>query len=177
VYAQTAISVGRLLAAEGIRVVYGGSAVGLMGLLADAVLEGGGEVVGVIPRGLFRREVAHTGLTELREVRSMHERKQTMFDLADGFVALPGGLGTLEELSEIASWAQLGIHTKPIATLDVSGFWSPFHAFLDHAAASGFITPANLRLVVNVATVPELLPTLRRYQAPDADKWIELDET
>ena len=165
-FAATATGLGRLLAANHIRLVYGGSSVGLMGLVADAALAHQGEVVGVIPRGLLSREVAHTGLTELVEVDTMHERKLAMFERSDAFVALPGGLGTLEELSEIVSWAQLGIHTKPIATLDVAGFWQPLHAFVRHAADSGFVHAANTTLIANVTDVGSLLDTLRCYRAP-----------
>jgi len=175
-FAAAARSLGEMLARSGIAVVYGGAAAGLMGVLADAALAAGGRVVGVIPRHLFGREIAHPGLTELVEVGSMHERKQAMFELADAFVALPGGLGTLEELTEIATWAQLGLHGKPIATLDVGGYWAPFHAFLRGAAASGFMKEENLRLIANVAAVSEVLPALRAYSAPRVGKWIGLDE-
>src|SRR5215213_9813024 len=165
-YAEAAGDLGRLLAAQGIRLVYGGGAVGLMGILADAALEGGGEVVGVLPKGLFSREVGHAGLTELREVGSMHERKQHMFDLADAFVALPGGLGTLEELAEVATWAQLGIHEKPVVVIDVDSFWTPFLGFLDDLLARGFLAARSRRLVVRIGAVDELLPALRRYRPP-----------
>jgi uncharacterized protein (TIGR00730 family) len=176
-YAATAVAVGRLLAEHHIRLVYGGGAVGLMGTLADAALDAGGEVIGVIPTGLFRKEIGHIGLTELIEVGSMHERKRTMFELSDAFVALPGGLGTLEELFEVATWGQLGIHDKPIATLDVLDFWSPLHAFLRHAAARGFMKRANLDLIAGVVELDRLLPTLRAYEVPYSDKWIGADET
>jgi uncharacterized protein (TIGR00730 family) len=164
IFAAHAVAVGRLLATNRIRLVYGGSSVGLMGQLADSALAEGGEVVGVIPRGLFSREVAHTGLTELVEVDTMHQRKLAMFERSDAFVALPGGLGTLEELSEIVSWAQLGIHSKPIATLDVAGFWQPFHAFVRQAADRGFVSAANTAIISNVTTVESLLDALRSYQ-------------
>jgi uncharacterized protein (TIGR00730 family) len=159
-FAEAARKLGALLAAEGIRLVYGGAAVGLMGILADAALDAGGEVVGVIPRNLFQQEVPHRRLTEMIEVASMHERKQRMADLADAFVALPGGLGTLEELTEMATWAQIGLHRKPIATLDVNGYWSPFHQFLRAAAGNGLMRHENLGLIRNVATIDELLPAL-----------------
>jgi uncharacterized protein (TIGR00730 family) len=167
-FAAAARSLGEALARSGIALVYGGAAVGLMGVLADAALAAHGRVIGVIPRDLFSREVPHPGLTELVEVGSMHERKQAMFELADAFVALPGGLGTLEELTEIATWAQLGLHGKPIATLDVGGYWAPFHAFLRSAAGNGFMKEENLRLIANVGAVGEVLPRVR--------KWIGLDE-
>ncbi len=169
-YAEAARSVGRLLAEHGIRLVYGGASVGLMGAMADAAIEAGGQVVGVIPRGLFSREVPHRGLTELVEVGSMHERKQTMSDLSDAFVALPGGLGTFEELFEVLSWAHLGIHDKPIATFDVDDFWEPVRALLRHTVSLGFIQPAKLALIVNVTRLEDLLPALRAYRAqPAAD--------
>jgi uncharacterized protein (TIGR00730 family) len=149
--------------------VYGGGAVGLMGVVADAALGAGGEVVGLIPRGLFRREVAHPGLTELVEVATMHERKQGMFERSDAFVALPGGLGTIEEVVEVATWAQLGIHDKPVATLDVGGYWRPLHDLLRSAAAAGFLPPGNLALVADVTRLDDLLPTLRSHVVPAAD--------
>lgn len=157
-YTDAAREVGALLAREGIELVYGGGSVGLMGVVADAALAGGGTVVGCIPRRLFRAEVAHPALTELVEVTSMHERKMAMFERADAFLALPGGLGTLEELTETATWAQIGLHSKPMATLDVDGFWSPFHAMLDEFVDKGFLKRSP---IVNVATVEEILPALR----------------
>ena len=147
-----------------------------MGVTADAVLEAGGNVVGVIPKGLFRREIGHPGLTELIEVGSMHERKQKMFELSDAFVALPGGLGTLEELTEMATWAQLGIHDKPIVTLDVAGYWQPFHALLGAAVDCGFMIGENLKLIANVETVDQVIPTLRAYEIPYTDKWLDLEQ-
>ncbi len=148
-----------------------------MGVVADAALAAGGAVIGVIPKGLFRREIGHPGLTELFEVASMHERKQKMFELADGFVALPGGLGTLEELTEMATWGQLGIHAKPIVTLDVAGYWEPFHAFLATAVDAGFMPRENLQLIVNVDRLDQVIPTLESYDVPYADKWLELDQS
>jgi hypothetical protein len=176
-FAEAARSLGELLAGSGITLVYGGAAVGLMGVLADAALSAGGEVVGVIPRHLFGREIAHPGLTELIEVGSMHERKLKMSELADAFVALPGGLGTLEELTEMATWGQLGMHRKPIATLDVAGYWGAFHAFLAQAVGHGFMKPGNLGLIENVASVADLLPALRAYAPPQVGKWIGADDT
>ncbi|MDQ1393749.1 MAG: hypothetical protein QOF30_2726 [Acidimicrobiaceae bacterium] len=146
-----------------------------MAAVADATLDAGGKVIGVIPRGLFRSEIAHQRLTELVEVASMHERKQKMFELADAFVALPGGLGTFEELTEMATWAQLGIHNKPMLTLDVHGYWEPFHALLHAAADGGFMKQDNRRLIVNVEHVDDVIPTLQTYEVPFVDKWIDLD--
>jgi uncharacterized protein (TIGR00730 family) len=167
---------GVLLAEHRITLVYGGGAVGLMGTVANAALDAGGTVIGVIPKGLFRREIGHVRLTELIEVTSMHERKQKMFELADAFVALPGGLGTAEELTEMATWAQLGIHGKPIVTLDVAGYWEPFHTFLRASVAAGFMRQDNLRLVVNVERVDAILPAIQAYDVPYTDKWLDIDQ-
>src|SRR3954449_8956299 len=141
VYAHAARELGALLAARGIGVVYGGGKVGLMGALADAAMAAGGEVTGVIPRALLEREVGHRGVTSLRVVESMHQRKALMADLADAFVALPGGIGTLEELFEVFTWAHLGIHRKPLGVLDVARFYGPLEAMLDHAVEQGFLRP------------------------------------
>lgn len=149
-YLAAAQTLGRTLAERGVRLVYGGARVGLMGAVADAALASGGEVVGVIPRALEEREIAHTGLSELRVVGSMHERKAVMSDLSDGFVVLPGGLGTLEELFEVWTWAELGVHDKPCGVLDVAGYYAPLIAFLDHGVREGFVRPAQrARLVVD----------------------------
>jgi uncharacterized protein (TIGR00730 family) len=157
-YAEAAGQLGELLARDRIELVYGGGSVGLMGVLANAALAAGGRVVGVIPRSMFRVEVAHPGVTELVEVTSMHERKMEMFHRADGFVALPGGLGTLEELTETATWHQIGLHDKPIVTVDVDGFWQPFHEMLGRFVELGFMKRSPIR---SVATVEEILPALR----------------
>ncbi len=176
-YAEAAQALGGLLARNGLTLVYGGAEVGLMGVLADAALAAGGRVVGVIPRDLVDREIAHPNLTELVEVGSMHDRKLRMFELADAFVAMPGGLGTLEELTEMATWAQLGIHCKPIVTLDVNGYWEPFHAFLREAVRHGFMKQENMDLIGRVGTVREVLPALRAYAPPRVDKLLEPDST
>ncbi len=176
-FAEAARDLGTILARHRITLVYGGGAVGLMGVLADAALAAGGDVVGVIPRGLFRRDLPHQGLTRLIEVGSMHDRKQKMFELADAFVALPGGLGTLEELTEIATWSQLGLHHKPIATLDVGGYWRHYHALLHEAVGSGFMKPAHLALIVEVGDIADLLSALRSYSAPRVEKRVDLEET
>jgi uncharacterized protein (TIGR00730 family) len=174
--AQLARDLGTHVAASGLTLIYGGGAVGLMGVLADAALDAGGTVIGVIPSGVFTREVAHRGLTQLIEVASMHERKRCMYELADAFVALPGGLGTFEELAETATWAQLGIHRKPIATLDVDGFWDPLHELFARAASEGYLRSSNLALVIRVHQLAELLPALRSYEVPHVEKWIELGD-
>ena len=175
-HVEVAAELGRVLAAAGVRLVYGGGSVGVMGALADAVLAEGGRVVGVLPRGLFRREVAHQGLTELHEVGSMHERKQLMFDLADAFVALPGGLGTLEELAEVTTWAQLGIHAKPIAVLDVGGFWTPLLDFLDSLVVEGFLPETSRQLILQVEAVDRLLDALAAYEPRPAESALTPDE-
>lgn len=148
---------GRLLAERQIELVYGGAHAGLMGVLADAVLAGGGRVIGVIPQALVGRELAHTGLTELRIVHSMHERKAVMASLSDGFVALPGGIGTLEELFEVWTWSQLGLHEKPCALLDLEGFYRGLSAFLDHVVSEGFLKPAQRQALIVDAHAGSLL--------------------
>ena len=147
-FAAAAKNLGGLLAARGIGLVYGGGRVGLMGVLADAVLAAGGSVTGVIPRGLYSAEIAHAGLTDLRVVPSMHERKATMAALADGFLALPGGLGTFEELLEVLTWLQLGIHRKPVALLDVEDYWRGLRLLLDDAVAGGFVEADRAALLL-----------------------------
>lgn len=175
--ARATIHLGRLLAERDVELVYGGGAVGLMGLLADTVLDGGGRVVGVIPTGLFSREVPHTGLSELAEVGSMHERKALMYERSDAFCALPGGLGTLEELAEITTWGQLGLHRKPIGVLNVDGFYDPLLALLDRAVTDGLLKPKNRQLIVDRTGPEDLLAALAGYDAPAEPKWIDLDET
>jgi len=177
-YAAAALGLGAALARAGIGLVYGGGSVGLMGILADAVLAGGGEVIGVIPRALATREIAHHGLADLRVVESMHERKALMTELADGFVALPGGLGTLEELLEVVTWAQLGLHAKPIAVLNVAGYFDRLLALLDHAIAERFVHPDHRTLVLAAPDVDALLETLRRARPAAARrKWLTLAES
>src|SRR4030095_7367899 len=147
-YATSAAQLGRVLAERGIGLVYGGGRVGLMGQLADAALAAGGEVIGVIPQALLEREIAHRGLTQLRVVDSMHARKALMGELAGGFIALPGGVGTLEELFEVWSWATLGLHRKPCGLLDVGGFFAPLAEFLDRQGRAGFLPPASRAVLV-----------------------------
>jgi uncharacterized protein (TIGR00730 family) len=150
--------------------------VGLMGELADACLAHGGRVIGVIPVGLFSREVGHTGITELHEVESMHERKRLMYDLADAFVALPGGLGTLEELAEVATWSQLGLHAKPIVLLDVESFWDPLVGQLDRMVMTALLKPANRELIQRAQTPDEALELLATAELPYVEKWITAEE-
>jgi uncharacterized protein (TIGR00730 family) len=168
---------GRALVEAGVTLVYGGGGVGLMGVLADTVLGSGGEVIGVIPKALVRREVAHAGLSDLRVVGSMHERKALMSELSEGFVALPGGIGTLEEFFEVLSWAQLGVHSKPCGLLDIEYYYEPLLAFLDQAVARGFLSEEH-RSMVLVETEPELLlEAFARYEAPEVAEWIDQTET
>ncbi|MGH9092677.1 MAG: TIGR00730 family Rossman fold protein [Acidimicrobiales bacterium] len=164
-YAADAAALGTLLARRGLRLVYGGAHVGTMGALADAALAAGGEVVGVIPGHMAREEVAHGGLTELRVVGTMHERKATMARLADGFVALPGGLGTLDELAEILTWAQLGLHAKPVGLLDRHGFFDPLLRFLDGAVADGFVRAHHRDLLLTGRAPEPLLEAMAVRQA------------
>ena len=166
-YATAATAVGEGLARRGIQLVYGGGRLGLMGSVADGALAAGGRVVGVIPRGLVDRELAHTGVSELRVVETLHERKAVMGELSDAFIALPGGLGTLEELAEVLSWAQLDLHTKPIGLLDVGGYFAPFEAFLDHAVAEGFIAERHRRLLLVDDDLDRLLAAFAEWRAPD----------
>lgn len=171
-YRETAEQLGETLARRGITLVYGGGSVGLMGVIADAALKAGGRVVGVIPRGLFGREIAHRGVTELLEVDSMHERKRIMYDLADGFIALPGGLGTLEELAEAATWSQLGIHKKPLLLLDVDGFWGPLISMLDRMVTVGLLKSGNRSLVKRAASVDLALTMLETTEPVSVERWI-----
>ena len=164
---------GRLLASRGQRLVYGGGRVGLMGALADGALAGGGEVVGVIPEAMVGRELAHEGITDLRVVDSMHERKATMAELADAFVALPGGIGTLEELFEIWTWGQLGLHRKPCGLLDLDGYYAQLLAFLGHAEASGFIGADTMRLLVVERDPERLLAELASRHVPPAPRLLD----
>ncbi|MCY0387729.1 TIGR00730 family Rossman fold protein [Robbsia sp. Bb-Pol-6] len=170
-YREAATALGQALAAAGITLVYGGGRVGLMGRIADAVLAAGGRAIGVIPQLLVDREVAHTGLSELHVVADMHERKRMMADLCDGFIAMPGGAGTLEELFEVYTWAQLGYHNKPIGLLNVAGFYDPLLAMLRHTAQEGFLRESFVDLLVVENQVPALLAALRERKPVTIDKW------
>lgn len=169
-YAEAARALGGELARRGLGMVYGGSSTGLMGAAADAALAAGGEVIGVMPRGLFRREVAHLELTELREVGSMHERKALMADLADGFIALPGGYGTFDELFEIVTWAQIGISDKPIGLLDVADYFAPLVALVEHAAREGFVPASHMALLTRESDPATLLDRLATYTPPRRER-------
>lgn len=174
-YTEAAIALGQELVARGLGLVYGGSSVGLMGVVAGAVLVSGGEVIGVLPRGLFQREVAHQHLTELHEVSSMHERKALMSDLADGFIALPGGFGTFDELFEIITWAQLGLHTKPVGLLNAANYFEPLLALVRHATGEGFIPPRHASLLLHENSPARLLDRFAAYTPPArSPKWTEL---
>ncbi len=172
-YAQAARDLGRLLATSGIGLVYGGAGRGLMGVIADEVLAAGGTVQGVIPKALLAKEIAHPRLDALHVVHSMHERKSMMAELSDGFVALPGGLGTLEEIVEMLTWAQLGIHTKPCGLLNVGGYYDGLLAYFDHAVAELFVKPAHREMLLVDADAGRLLAQFREYVAPHAGKWLE----
>lgn len=177
VYAERAAAMGRYLAESGRRVVYGGGRTGLMGALAEGALGAGGEVIGIMPRHLVDREVAHTGLTELHVVHSMHERKALLAELSDGFLAMPGGLGTMEELFEIWTWGQLGLHRKPYGLLQVNGFFTPLLAFLDHAVGEGFIARHNRDLLVVDEEPAALVARMEAVQPPALARWMTRDET
>jgi len=177
VHADIARQVGALLAENGIRLVYGGGNVGLMGVVADAVMAAGGTVLGVIPVGLFKTEQGHRGITELIEVGSMHERKARMAVEAEGFLALPGGLGTLEELAEILTWAQLGIHSHPVGVLNIDGFWDPILGFLDGAVEAGFMRPTNRSLLREIRSVDEILAVFGAGDAAAAAPLLDIDQS
>ncbi|MFL5775487.1 MAG: TIGR00730 family Rossman fold protein [Chloroflexota bacterium] len=165
-YIEAATLLGTTLARRGIEVVYGGGRLGLMGAVADAALAAGGRVTGVIPAGLVDRELAHRGVSDLRIVATLHERKAVMAELSDAFVALPGGLGTLEELSEVLSWAQLGLHGKPIGALDVADYFGPLIRYLDHAVAEGFVSDRHRDLLLVDADLNRLLARLEAWDPP-----------
>lgn len=171
-YANAARALAEIFVKSNAGLVYGGSSTGIMGVLADTVLAGGGTVCGVIPKSLLRKEVAHTGLTELHIVDSMHARKSMMATLSDGFIALPGGFGTLEEIIEILTWAQLRFHSKPCGLLNVNGYFDHLLAYLDHAEAEGFLRPAHRKMVLVSKNPAELIRRFESYRAPNTEKWL-----
>jgi uncharacterized protein (TIGR00730 family) len=173
IYTERAIALGTRMAKDGITLVYGGGNVGLMGVVADAVLDAGGEVIGVIPEQLVNWEVAHKGLTKLEVVASMHERKARMFDLSDGFVALPGGFGTLDEMFEMLTWRQLGIGDKPCAFFDVDGFYSPLMGMLDRMVAERFLHPEQREDLWHGDDLDAMLAWMQAYTPAKADKWMD----
>ncbi|MDH1265587.1 TIGR00730 family Rossman fold protein [Pseudomonas sp. GD03944] len=173
IYRQAAEALGRHLAEQGVRVIYGGGAVGLMGVVADAAMAAGGEVVGIIPQSLERAEIGHTGLTRLEVVDTMHTRKARMAELSDAFIALPGGLGTLEELFEVWTWGQLGYHSKPLGLLDVNGFYAKLGDFLDHLVQERFVRAEHRGMLQLSETPDDLLHKLRHWQPSVAPKWVD----
>jgi len=176
IYTEAAQAFGRALVASNLALVYGGGKVGLMGVIADTVMAGGGRAIGVIPELLVDKEVGHAGLTELHVVPDMHQRKKMMADFADAFVALPGGAGTLEELFEVYTWAQLGYHRKPVGILNIGGFYDPLMALLDHTVREGFMREAYREMLQTDSDPAALIAKLQRYHAPEKDKWADLRE-
>jgi uncharacterized protein (TIGR00730 family) len=176
-YVEYAEALGGLLASKKIGLVYGGGNVGLMGVIADAAIAAGGEVIGVIPQSLKDREIAHTGVRDLRIVDSMHTRKAMMAELSDAFIAMPGGVGTFEEIFEAITWTQLGVHRKPCGFLNAGGFYTPLIAFIDQAVSEGFIKPVHRSMLVVDDNPERLLETLANITLPDVPKWIRKEET
>ncbi len=172
VFTERARQLGAELALRGIGIVYGGARVGLMGQLADAALQAGGRVTGVLPRFLQAKEIAHEGLTELVLVDSMHERKTRMNELSDGVIALPGGFGTLEEFFEMLTWGQLGLHRKPVALLNINGFWDPLLTLANNMVSAGFLREANRTMILAEENITVLIDRMQAYQAPAGEKWI-----
>jgi len=176
-FRQAAQALGQALVQQNITLVYGGGNIGLMGVIADQVMRAGGQAIGVIPRQLVEKELAHQGITELRIVGSMHERKALMADLAEGFIALPGGYGTVEEFSEVLTWGQLGLHSKPMGMLNVSGYFDHLLRFLDHAVEVRLLNAEHRRLVLESDRVEVLLQRMADWQATPTARWIQPDET
>ncbi len=176
-YAEGARELGRTLAKAGVTLVYGGGHVGLMGVLANAALAADGEAIGVMPKALVQREIAHTGLTHLHVVASMHERKALMSELSEGFIALPGGNGTLEEFFEVLTWAQLGEHRKPCGLLNVSGYYDPLLTVFDHMVQNGFLEEEHRAMLLEAAEPEPLLQAFARYRPPQTIKWVDNAET
>jgi len=175
-YREAAVAIGTEIAARGLTLVFGGGRVGLMGAVAGAALDAGGTVVGVIPEALYAKELAHVGVTDLRVVGTMHERKAAMADLADGFVALPGGFGTLEEFFEVVTWAQLGFHPKPCLLLDVHGYWDPLLALADEAVAAGFVEPGHRDLILRAQDPGEALDLMAAWRPVALPKWVTAED-
>jgi len=176
-YSEAATRLGQMLAKSGIGLVYGGASVGLMGAVADASLANGGEVIGVLPGFLAEKELAHTGLSDLRIVNSMHDRKALMAELSDGFIALPGGIGTLEELFEVWTWAQLGQHAKPCALLSINGFYDGLISFLDHIVNEAFLKTEHREMLIVERDIDKLLSAVLSYHPPKVAKWIKRENT
>ena len=176
-YFERAKELGSILARQKIELIYGGASVGLMGAVADGILGAGGKAIGVMPKFLVRKEVSHRKLTELRKVDSMHERKLVMAELADAFIALPGGLGTLEEVFEILTWAQLGLHTKPCGLLNIDRYYDKLIEFLDHTVAERFLSSENRRTIIVENDIDMLLEKFVEYQPPKVEKWLDRART
>ncbi len=176
-YQQEAESFGELLVDKGYEMVYGGGSTGMMGFIANACLAKGGKVTGVIPSFLVAKEVGHNGLTEIIEVESMHERKQKMADISDAFVAMPGGMGTMDELCEIVTWSQLGLHTKPIGVLNINSYFDPFIKFMDHMVSQRYLSVVNRKIIVSDKNPEELLKKMQNYDPPVAEKWLDRHRT
>lgn len=176
-YAVGARELGCVLAKKNINLVYGGGRVGLMGMVADAALAAGSKVTGIIPRSLADKEIAHQGLTDLRIVTTMHERKAMMSELSDGFIAMPGGFGTLEELFEVVTWAQLGIHTKPFGLLNVAGYYDGLISFLDHSVEQGFVPLRHREMIIVSDEAEELVELLAAYRPIPEEKWLSSRQT
>ncbi len=172
-YAEAAKHLGGELARRGVALVYGGGNVGLMGVVADGVLDAGGQVIGVIPEVLMAKELGHKGVQDLRVVKTMHERKAMMAELSDGFIAMPGGIGTFEEFFEIVTWAQLGFHSKPCALLNVNGFYDPLLHLIDHAITENFVKPKQRDLVLVEPDFSKLLDRMANHHVPHEPKWID----
>lgn len=175
-YADAAKNLANQLVEQNIRLVYGGGNVGLMGIIADEVMNNGGEVIGIIPEALDQKEVGHHGISELRIVGSMHERKAAMAELADGFIAMPGGIGTFEEFFEILTWAQLGFHDKPCGILNVANYYDGLLSLCDNAVTEGFLRPAHRQLILADSEASSLLERMKNFQPPTVVKWIDKDE-
>lgn len=175
-YAEAAKNLARLFVQENIRLVYGGGNVGLMGIIADEVMSAGGEVIGIIPDSLDKKEVGHRGITELRVVSSMHERKALMAELTDGFIAMPGGIGTFEEFFEILTWAQLGFHEKPCAVLNIAGYYDGLLALCDTAVSEGFLRHAHRQLILEDSNPVFLLEKMKNFQPARLEKWLDKED-
>lgn len=176
-YTEAAAALANAFLKKDIGLVYGGASVGIMGIIADTMLAGSGEVTGVMPQSLVDREVSHPGLTRLKIVSSMHERKAMMAELSDGFIALPGGLGTIEELFEVLTWAQLGFHQKPCALFNVAGYYDHLSAFLDHMVEEGFVKPIHRSMLIVENDPDRLLERFSAYEPPAVSKWIDREST
>jgi len=177
IYTEQAKKLGELFVQREIDLVYGGASVGVMGVIADAVIDNGGRATGIIPEALLRKEVAHDRLTDLQVVGSMHDRKARMADISDGFIALPGGLGTVEELFEMLTWAQLGFHQKPVGILNVSGYFDHLSTFLDHAVAEQFVKKEHRKMLMIEDDPEKLIDAFEQYESPVVEKWIDREST